>query len=140
MGPEAVGTPRGDHMRVWAEALLDRSRTTPSEPTDSRPRERTLPGGMNRSTAPPPQAEPSVNDLMSTLIGNKLDELKTGIVGTIEQGQAEMMSEMRQQPTIVGEVRLTYNSRPQTCIYRIWHYRTDSQLERAPIHCSGEGI
>jgi hypothetical protein len=43
---------------------------------------------------------------MSTLIG-KLDELKTGIVGTVEQGQAKMMSEMRQQPTRPGAVDLT---------------------------------
>jgi hypothetical protein len=73
LGPEPVGTPRGDQMRAWAEAL-DRPRTTQTEPNNSRPSQQTLPAGTNRSTAPPPQVELSVNDLMSTLI-RKLDEL-----------------------------------------------------------------
>jgi hypothetical protein len=54
--------------------------------------------------------ELSVNDLMPTLIG-KLDELETGIVGSIEQGQAEMICEMRQQPTKPSVVDLTQGPR-----------------------------
>jgi hypothetical protein len=44
---------------------------------------------------------------MATLIG-KLDELEVGLVGTIEQGQAKLMTEMRQtQPQRRGMVDLT---------------------------------
>jgi hypothetical protein len=89
MEPEAVGTPRGDQMRVWAEAL-DCTSTTPTEPIDLRSRQ-PQPARVNQAATIPTQTEPFVSDLMVTLIG-KVDELQVGLAGTIAQGQATLMA------------------------------------------------